>query len=278
MSTAIGIPTAQAVDMLPTRRKEQNACLASLSSAALALLKPYLINHSAATGMPLWAGEQATTQVYFPVSGLVSVSAPMRDGNRIEVANVGREGAACASFEPRQANVMSVGLVTIGGTFRAIAIERLLAAAEQNTEIRDLVDRCRMWLLIQAQQIAACNTVHGAEKRFARWLLTCSEKLDSVDVAATQEQIAALLGIRRTTLSLIAHTLFAQGVIEYRRGRIRIVSPDKLKTIACECCDRLGRPHWPSTGGAWRARWPRPDRDGRVDLIETAMSPELPDW
>ena len=110
--------------------------------------------------------------------------------------------------------------------------------------MRALVDRCRDWILVQVQQTAACNTLHSAEQRFARWLLTCSEKLDASTITATQEQIAGLLGIRRATLSLIAQTLSTQGLIEYRRGRIKITDKDKLKAAACDCSERLGRDHW----------------------------------
>lgn len=225
---------------------EQNAVLASLSRSALATLAPHLTEQIAVAGMSLWQPGGKTASIFFPVTGLISIIVPVRDGNGIEVANIGRDGAAGGSLESDRSDVTTIGLVCISGTFRRIASERLHEIAEQNAEIRRLVERCKTWMLVQAQQIAACNTLHAAERRFARWLLTCSEKLNAVDIPATQEQIAGLLGIRRTTLSLIAQTLCGQGLIEYRRGKIRIVDLTGLETVGCECCDRLGKDRWPS--------------------------------
>ena len=238
--------TASAAPAQPTVSRERNEALASLSRPALAALAPYLTEQVALAGMALWEPAGQTNWVFFPLSGLVSIIVPTADGSGIEVATVGCDGAGSGSFDPGRTGVTTIGLVCIGGTFCRIAAERLLAAAEQNTEIRGLVERCKTWMLVQAQQIAACNTLHSADRRFARWLRTSSEKLNTTDIPATQEQIAGLLGVRRTTLSLIAQTLCTQGLIEYRRGKIRILDVAGLRAASCECCDHLGRHYWPA--------------------------------
>ncbi len=229
----------------PISYTEQNACLANLQPAALALLKPHMSDHVAAAGTLLWEPNGHATWAYFPTSGLISVVVPTSDGAAVEVANIGRESAACGSFERSLTEVATAGLVCISGTFKKIASDKLFAAAERNKDIADLIDRCRPWTYTQAQHIAACNTLHAAEKRLARWLLVCGEKLDTTYVPVTQETIAGLLGIRRTTLSLIAQTLCTRGLIEYRRGKIKITDVGKLKAAACECCDHIGRRRWP---------------------------------
>jgi hypothetical protein len=238
MTIATVVPNHSIID------KARNAGLASLTPAARALLEPYLTEHIAETGRVLWEPGRSASWTYFPTSAVISVVVAARDGSSIEVANIGRESAACASFESHDTEATTRGMLCIGGAYVRSPTERLLAAAAQNKEVRALVDRCRDWMLVQAQQIAACNTLHSADKRFARWLLTCSEKLNTPTITATQEQIAGLLGIRRATLSLIAQSLLTQGLIEYRRGRINIMDRAKLSAAACECCDRLGRAHW----------------------------------
>jgi CRP-like cAMP-binding protein len=141
-------------------------------------------------------------------------------------------------------------LVSIGGSFGKIAREHLFAAAEHSDEILALVTRCRDWVLTQAQQIVACNTLHAGEERLSRWLLLCSQKLHTTTFVITKEQLAAMLGVRRTTLTLIAQRLVAKGLIKYRRGKITICDPARLREVGCECCARLGLHHWPSVGGS----------------------------
>ena len=109
------------------------------------------------------------------------------------------------------------------------------------------------WLLLQSQQMAACNAVHPAEARFCRWLLRASEALDTATVSVTQEMIAHALGIRRTTATLIAQQLQLRGTISYSRGKIAIRDRAGLQAAACDCCRALARAHWPSEllrGGA----------------------------
>jgi CRP-like cAMP-binding protein len=105
---------------------------------------------------------------------------------------------------------------------------------------------CNSWLLLQAQQIAACNAVHSADARFCRWLARASDVLSSEVIPVTQEAIAQALGIRRTTATLIAQQLQVKGAISYSRGRIVIRDRAALRAGACDCCHALGRARWPS--------------------------------
>jgi len=248
--------TAQSAPAVP----QQNNCLAPLSSRALSLLNARLVDVTLPAGAVLWDAGKVATDVFFPLTGLVSILLPLPGGEAIEVGSIGREGAAAATLGPERTEAATAGLVLIGGDFRKIAAADLFAAAAHDDDIRDMVGRCRAWLLMQAQQIAACNTVHSADKRFCRWLLACSEKLDATTIVATQEQIAALLGIRRTTLSLVAQQLGAQGLIDYRRGKIAIVDIGKLRAAACDCGTAIGHRHWPFATA-------RAERDARRSVI-----------
>jgi hypothetical protein len=100
---------------------------------------------------------------------------------------------------------------------------------------------------MQAQQMAACNAAHPADKRFCRWLLQACERMGTDTVSVTQDTIASLLAIRRTTVTLIAQALQFEGLIQYRRGKIAILDWARLRAQACECCTCLDRKHWPST-------------------------------
>jgi Mn-dependent DtxR family transcriptional regulator len=51
----------------------------------------------------------------------------------------------------------------------------------------------------------------------------------------TQEFLAEMLGVRRTSVTFNAHTLQQAGLIKYSRGKIQILDVDGLHEGACEC-------------------------------------------
>ena len=227
--------------------RKHNACLSALSPATLSMLKPHLTEITLSEGAILWDAKRPATDVYFPISGLISIVLAMPDGECVEVGSVAREAAAGLAFDGDQSELLTRGVVQIGGKFIRITRAQLMSAAGKNREIDHLIRFCRDWILFQAQQIAACNAVHPADKRFCRWIFECGLRMETDTLQLTQEAIASALGIRRTTVTLIAQTLQAHGSIHYRRGRISISDRTALRSAACECCDVLGERHWPST-------------------------------
>jgi len=227
--------------------RKNNGCLSALSPAALSILKPHLTEVTLSEGTILWDAKRPATDVYFPVSGLISIVLAMRGGECVGVGSIAREAGAAAAFDGDQSDLLTRGVVQIGGKFIRITRAQLLSAAGKTREIDHLIKFCRDWILLQAQQLAACNAVHPADKRFCRWIFECGLQMEADTLQVTQEAIASVLGIRRTTVTLIAQTLQAQGSIHYRRGRISISDRIALRSAACECCDVLGERHWPST-------------------------------
>ena len=101
---------------------------------------------------------------------------------------------------------------------------------------RNSVRQARLQLrLAQVQQSAACNALHEAESRFCRWLLQSRDRSDGDIVPITQEFLAQMLGVRRTTVTLVAQSLQDAGLLRYRRGRIEILDRNMLEERACEC-------------------------------------------
>ena len=48
-----------------------------------------------------------------------------------------------------------------------------------------------------------------------------------------------MLGVRRSGVSKVANKFQREGIIEYSRGFIRIISSEKLKAATCECHDLI---------------------------------------
>jgi len=231
---------------LALAQRERNACLSALPAEALAELRPYLSESLLNHGTALWGDGARVSDVFFPLSGLISIVLPMADGESIEVASVAREGAAGSFFDPRPEEPATLGIVQIGGRFAHISARHLAEVAAGNASLQKMLDCCRSWLMAQAQQIAACNSLHSADKRLCRWLYQAAEKTGAATLFATQEAIGSLLGIRRTTVTLLAQGLHAQGLIDYRRGKITVLNIKKLEAAACECGGRLGPNDWPA--------------------------------
>lgn len=237
------IPTVSET-LRPAPSRVQNRCLAALSSNAFELIRPHLKETVLTSGDLLWESDRRHTQTFFPASGLVSITLPMQDGAAIEVGSVGSEGAAgLASIT----EISTRATVLIGGHFAQIDSTKLAQLAQQDAELGEMLRHCRDWLYAQAQRLAACNAVHAADKRLCRWLVACQERMRDGRIYATQETIGALLGMRRTTVTLIAQTLHSGGLIDYARGKIVVRDPARLAEGACECCAHFGPARWPST-------------------------------
>jgi CRP-like cAMP-binding protein len=125
----------------------------------------------------------------------------------------------------------------IGGRFSAIRAGRFEGIANGSAPVRNLILRYTEVLLAEAQQISACNAMHGAGARLCRWLLQCADRTGREELPLTQDTLAPMLGVRRTTVSLLAQALQVRGLIRYRRGHIVLLDRKGLEQCACECYD-----------------------------------------
>jgi CRP-like cAMP-binding protein len=222
-----------------------NPLLEMLSPQAASLIRNQSRQLDLPEGMLAWNVGDEISDIFFPVSGMISIRVLTSDGHAIEVATVGRQGAAGLYEQVGRAPVLTQGVVAVSGRFTRISGSAFGTAVRENIEIRSLAAACDSWLLRQSQQIAACNAAHPADARFCRYLLRASDALASDIVPLTQETIAQSLGIRRTTATLIAQDLQQRGIISYRRGKIIINNRVRLEGATCDCYAMLGRRHWP---------------------------------
>lgn len=83
--------------------------------------------------------------------------------------------------------------------------------------------------------MAACNALHELEERLSRWLLQSRDLLSSDTLPLTQEFLAQMLGVQRSSVTLVARKLQQAGLINYRRGRIHVLDVEGLQDSCCEC-------------------------------------------
>lgn len=179
------------------------------------------------------------TQVYFPHSGIISLVVNLAGGEMIEAAMVGRD-SAFGGAAALDGNVsLNKAIVQLPGTASVFDVACLRTLADQNVSFRKTLMRHEQFLSIQAQQNAACNIAHPVEARLSRWLLRARDLSDSDTFQLTQEFLAQMLGVRRNSVSRVAHALQAAGVIVYHRGIVEITDCDGLRASSCECYETL---------------------------------------
>src|SRR5262249_48745607 len=138
-------------------------------------------------------------------------------------------------------NAVGRATVQIPATCAVVTESHFRAAISENERIRDLMLRYREALFGQVHQTAACNALHPLEDRLARWLLQALDLTDEPELPLTQESIAKILGVRRTSVTLIANRFQADGLIRYRRGHIVVLKRMGLEEVSCECYRAIRR-------------------------------------
>ena len=213
----------------------QNLLLAALPPEDFGLIAPHLAQVELERGRLLYDPGDRIDTIYFPHDGVISMMTLMDSGAAIESATIGREGALGlpAAIAPRQSLVRAI--VQTPAKAVRISAPQLHEAWEKSPRIRELVDRHGEALFGHAIQSVACNALHSVEARFCRWLLTCHDRISTDTVALTQEFLADMLGVQRTTVTAVARALQEKGAIRYRRGVVDIVDRGALEALTCEC-------------------------------------------
>jgi CRP-like cAMP-binding protein len=213
----------------------ENFLLASLSNSDFALIQPWLSAIGLKQGVLLQEVDEPIESVYFPYSGMLSLLAVMTDGTAVELAMVGREGAAGAMAGVGLNRAISRTVVQLPGHGSRISAQHFRNAVGQSNTLKDLIIRHNEGLMAQVQYTAACNSLHTVEARLSRWILQTRDRADGDNIPLTQEFLAEMLGVRRTTVTLVAQTLQKAGLIRYQRGHVEIIDRAALEESSCEC-------------------------------------------
>jgi CRP-like cAMP-binding protein len=211
-----------------------NRLLAALPSADFALLAPHFSEVHFSLGAVIQEPGQPIIDSYFLQCGLVSLLFLLPDGRAVGTCAIGQEGAiGLTELVGRTASTRAVVHAPVCAA--AISAVHLAEAAEQSKAIRDMVGRYSEDLRQQTLKVLACNTVHDLTQRVCRWLLQARHRTGDDTLWVTQERLAEELGVQRTTITMIQHTLQAEEIIKVRRGRIHIHDLGALENRSCTC-------------------------------------------
>jgi CRP-like cAMP-binding protein len=186
-------------------------------------------------GTVLYEAQATPRYAYFITSGMASVVTAMADGATAEVGVVGREGVIGSLQIMGPALAPTRCFMQLEGSGLRISLSDLRKAFGASEEIRERILEFLQGQTMCLSQIAGCHRLHEAEQRLARWLLMVQDCTQTDLLSLTQEFLGMMLGSRRTTVSAAAGELQGAGLIEYQRGRIKILDRPRLEAVACDC-------------------------------------------
>jgi CRP-like cAMP-binding protein len=226
----------------PAPAETGNLILAMLPAADYARLGPLMKRVPLTVRLTLLKRDQPIEHLYFPEGGVCSLTTSMRDGDTVEVATVGREGMIGFEVFLGSAIASVDAFVQVpGGAAQRLPLDAFRREMDARGALFQAMARYSRALLGQIVQTAACNRLHKVHGRCARWLLLTHDRVDSDEFSLSHEFLAFMLGVERSTVTLIAGALQRAGLIRYVHGRVTIVDRQGLEDAACECYEVAAR-------------------------------------
>lgn len=216
-----------------------NRLLSTFSADARALIEPYATPVDLDQGeIVLQRGSEVGSSLFISGPAVVSLWVEVEGGRSLEVASIGREGAIGGIVSCGHAPAFSRAVALVPGPALRVPMKVLEEAKQRSRFISNLFCRFSDYLLSQVMQSVACNTFHSIPARAARWLLHMQDRAgDRLEL--TQEALAGLLGVQRTTVNAVVQSLQEDGLIETGRGVIRVTDRAGLKRRSCKCYQAL---------------------------------------
>jgi CRP-like cAMP-binding protein len=229
------LPTGSISTLVNSTTRPRNIILAQLPADEYAALAKHLVPVELPLDKRLSEPNQPIEFIYFLNTGLISTDAVTVRGEQVEVGLIGREGfsgLAALLDQPQMSHI-----VIMQGSGEGLRIRSSLVRAEflKGGMLQKMVHAFAYLQLVQITQSVLCNRMHEVEARLARWLLSSADRMESEYLHLTQEFLAQMLGVQRSTVTVAAGELQRNGMIGYSRGRIHILDRAGLTAKACEC-------------------------------------------
>lgn len=184
----------------------------------------------------VYEADDRVDYIYFPTGGLISVVSVMVSGQTVETSVVGQEGAVGFVEAIGSRIVFSRCFCQVDGDCLRIPAASFRKAYDASPRIRARVADHVELLLSELRQAIGCNALHSASQRLAWWLLECQDRVCGREILPlTQDFLATMMGVQRTTVTQYALQLAEKGVIKTRRGHVHILDRPGLEAEACEC-------------------------------------------
>jgi CRP-like cAMP-binding protein len=203
----------------------------------------FLTDHSEirplVSGDTIYASGQEVTHAILPHDGILSYMAQIGPQRVVEKASIGAEGFVGFTYLMGGGPSLSDVVVTVDGYASWLPLDALNEAMQRFICVREAMLAYAQGLIVQLMETVACNSLHTAEQRVARWLLVADDRTGAPEFRVTQDAIAQMLGLRRATVSQVCSDLMQAGAIAYSRGRLTVMDRERLASFGCECYRRI---------------------------------------
>lgn len=220
----------------------RNHVLCSLRPAAQDFIGSRLHTRTIAAGDVVFEEGELIEEVVFPHEGVISYMASMEGGRTVEKTSVGVEGYIGFSLLMGSTNAISRSIVQVPGYASWLRRADMEEAADRFECVRIAMLRYANFLIRQLMESVACNSLHTAEQRVARWLVQAHDRMTGDRFSITQQAVADALGLRRATVGQICSRFQSEELLTYSRGVVDVQDRAALEARSCECYRRIRNP------------------------------------
>jgi CRP-like cAMP-binding protein len=216
----------------------ENLLLAKMPSDALDAMRPHFERVTLKHGDYAIVPDEPIRHCYFPLNCLLSMVTTMSDGSTVECSCIGHEGMSGIPVLLDASQTTMPTFCQVPGDAIRVRSDLIKDAYERDRGARKYLNRYVHTVIVVGSHSTACNRLRSLEQRFHRWLLMSSDGVGSDEVALTHEYLATMLGVRRAGVTEAALGAKEAGLIDYRRGQIRVLDREGMEARSCECYAR----------------------------------------
>jgi CRP-like cAMP-binding protein len=224
-----------------TQSAMHNKLIRALAYPAYQRVAGKLSRVTLAARQVLYRPDEPIHEVYFPENAVICQMTVMKNGDTLETATVGLEGASWISASIGAPSMPCETIVAIGGEAHALTVGDLDREMQENEPFRDLLTQYSHALLIHSMRLTGCTGLHSLEQRCARWILTTLDRIDEDRFSITHDFLAMLLGASRPSVSLVIEQFEARGILHVQRGRLLLGNRQELERTSCDCFEVIKR-------------------------------------
>lgn len=192
-------------------------------------------------GVQLVTQGERITHAFFPTTAVCSLVIELASGDKAETCTVGREGFVGVPLALGMTASHSSGLVQVPGEGYRIHGKKFAELSREHEAFRAALLNYSAFCLHVASRSVACNSFHSVVERTAKWLLMAHDRAGKDEFVLTHEFLSTMIAATRPRVSQAAAKLKAQGIIDYRRGKVRILDRKRLEAVSCECYEETKR-------------------------------------
>jgi CRP-like cAMP-binding protein len=246
VGSASGLPSARSSNVSRHNKQDalagaarHNRVLSALPKRAFNAILSNASLQDLELGRTLYRQDKSFPAVYFPITGIVSIFVGTSETRDVELATVGNEGVVGATAALGVLRAVGRAVVQVPGQAILVSTKPFQEVLRKEEQLSQFIQRYIYLFLRQVMQSGACNRLHTATERCARWLLMAHDRAGANQFRITQAFIAAMMGTRRAEVNRALAEFRRAGAVDYKYRSIVILDRRQLESFSCRCYELL---------------------------------------